>query len=222
MKNIRNLKDLQNFPFPLVIMRKNISKEQFLENRKSILKIFFYTNIAFSIFFLMMDIVFKELLLTYNVILISIISGIVYIFSKYITNKNLSIFDKLPSICHFVSISQENISIFDNHGVLIQEFKVQDIKKIRSWHKSYGKGYSESGFYVIPKGKLFKKFVYNFTRQDPFLNAFYIEYQGEKYNVGDAIWIMNNIVDMLKQNPNAEHFPFRRKNYINHRKWDEP
>lgn len=202
-------------------MRKNISKEKFLENRKDVLKIFFYINLAFSILFLIMFIAFGELFFIYMIILLFIGFGMVYILSKRITNKNIAIFDKLPRICPFASISKENFSIFDNHGVLIQAFKIQEIEKVCRWHKSYGNGYSENGFYVIPQGKSFKKFVYNFTRQDPFLRACYIEYLGEKCHVDDTIWIINSMIDMLKQNPNAEHFPFQRKNYINHRKWND-
>ncbi|WP_157073927.1 hypothetical protein [Moraxella oblonga] len=52
--------------------------------------------------------------------------------------------------------------------------------------------------------------------------AFYLEYDGDLYYVGGYFWIIGNMIDMLNKDPNAKHFAFRRKNYINQRNWDNP
>lgn len=222
LKDLEDLEGTHYFSFPLIIMRKKMDKEQFLTRKNKNIQLLIFTLIGTFLFFALMAVLLKMVFFIFIPILMGLFIFLIILYSRHRIQYVLKTLENLPDILPFIIFDKENIKIYDTNGILIKSFETKSIKDFRYWSRSYGNGYSENGFEIVFNGKLFERFIYNITRQECFTDIFYIERDNNQYNSGNYIWLISNMLDMLKQNPNAEHFPFRRKNYINDRKWDEP
>lgn len=231
LKNLADLKGTHYFGFPFIVMRRIMNKEQFLLEslRNAEAGIFGFSFISFIIGTVAVLTQSMSLFYTATALFLLFVPFCLFFKRKHTLklkelqpkDSELAAFENLELITPFIIFNKEQLEIYDNKGVLVKRFKTEIIKDIRYWDNGNSR-YRERGFKITFKGKIFENFIYNVTRQEYFTNTFYIEYDNSQYYIGGYIWFMSNILDMLKKDPNAEQFPFRRKNYINGRKWDEP
>lgn len=232
LKNLADLKGTHYFGFPFIVMRRAMNKEQVLLEslRNAESGIFGFSFISFIIGTVAVLTQSMSLFYTATAVFLLFVPFCLFFKRKHTLklkelqpkDSELAAFENLELITPFIIFDKDNLEIYDTNGILMKSFETKSIKDFRYWSRSYGNGCSENGFEIVFNGKLFEKFIYSVTRQEYFTNTFYIEYDNSQYYIGGYIWFMGNILDMLKKDPNAEQFPFRRKNYINGRKWDEP
>lgn len=227
LKNLSDLEDVHNFIFPIVLMRKIISKEQFLLSNTRDMLVFMY-----SMFFILF-IVVLTLSLTSNLqglywlaVCLSLIVFLVLFLMIFVRPKlikrQLKELEGLKSDTPFIILDKEKLEIYNHQGVLLKCFETKNIKDFCYWERNFGKGYLENGFKITFKNTLFDSFVYNETIKERLTDTFYMEYNDELYYVGNRDWLISSVLNMLKKDPHAESFPFRCKNYINQRSWDDP
>lgn len=230
LKNLADLEGTHYFDFPFVLMRKIKSKEQILlesiENSK--VGAYVYSFISFIIGTVAVLTQLMSLFYTATAVFLLFVPLCLFFKRKHTLklkelqskDAELTAFGDLEFITPFIIFDKEKLEIYDSKGVLVKGFKTETIKDFRYWDNGQSK-YREKGFKITFKGNIFEKFIYNVSRHEMCTSYFYMEYNNNRYYVGGYIWIISNMLDMFKKDPNATHFPFRRKNYINGRKWDE-
>lgn len=223
LKNLADLENTHHFTFPMVIMRQIISKEEFLSPVKMDMPFIYGTLYILAIVALVCFLVkamYFFIFLSATYLLCFLLGFLTIIFRPKIIKRQLKELETLKSTTPFIILDKEKLEVYDHKGAVVRRFKTANIKSFRFWEKSHGRGYRSVGFKITCKDS--PSFIYNITKEEKWTTTFYLEYDGDLYYGGGYYWVIGNMIDMLNKDPNAESFPFRRKNYINQRNWDDP
>lgn len=218
LKNLADLENTHHFTFPMVIMRHKKSQEKFVEIFKSDIKAIIFIFLISLLFFGLFCFTFGE----FELLVVPLFFVVQIIYLRYRLKNDLKILIDLPQVAPFIVFDKEKFEIYDNKGVLIKRFKTENIKDFCYYHGPPRR--VEHGFEISFKNSFFDSFIYNITKKEKWTDVIYVEHNNNYYvgGFGGYVWLISNMIDMLNKDPNAESFPFRRKNYINQRNWDDP
>lgn len=206
-----------HLPIPFVVMRQNVDVKMHLHKRK---QYFALIRCVLAGLFL---IGLADLLMTQKVFFFILLSFLVVCCSSVLSSyeasikqkQHLAMTQRLPNIVPFLHIDGQRLCLYDCYGyqaieVSLASFRAMHLKKVRCgncWLEiSYFNQSSKKTSYLLET----KGVVY------------YFEHQSNSYQINDFSWFINNIADMLRQNPTAEYFPFQKKNYTKKQLWNSP
>lgn len=223
LKNLADLENTHHFTFPMVIMRQIISKEEFLSPVKMDMPLIYgmlYILAIVALVCFLVKAMYFFIFLSAIYLFGFLLGFLTILFRPKIIKRQLKELETLKSTTPFIILDKEKLEVYDHKGAVVRRFKTANIKSFRFWEKPHGRGYRSVGFKITCKDS--PSFIYNITKEEKWTTTFYLEYDGDLYYGGGYYWVIGNVIDMLNKDPNAESFPFRRKNYINQRNWDDP
>lgn len=223
LKNLADLENTHHFTFPMVIMRQIISKEEFLSPVKMDMPLIYgmlYILAIVALVCFLVKAMYFFIFLSAIYLFGFLLGFLTILFRPKIIKRQLKELETLKSTTPFIILDKEKLEVYDHKGAVVRRFKTANIKSFRFWEKPHGRGYRSVGFKITCKDS--PSFIYNITKEEKWTTTFYLEYDGDLYYGGGYYWVIGNMIDMLNKDPNAESFPFRRKNYINQRNWDDP
>lgn len=223
LKNLADLENTHHFTFPMVIMRQIISKEEFLSPVKMDMPLIYgmlYILAIVALVCFLVKAIYFFIFLSAIYLFGFLLGFLTILFRPKIIKRQLKELETLKSTTPFIILDKEKLEVYDHKGAVVRRFKTANIKSFRFWEKPHGRGYRSVGFKITCKDS--PSFIYNITKEEKWTTTFYLEYDGDLYYGGGYYWVIGNMIDMLNKDPNAESFPFRRKNYINQRNWDDP
>lgn len=225
LKNLADLENTHHFTFPMVIMRQIISKEEFLSPVKMDMPLIYgmlYILAIVALVCFLVKAMYFFIFLSAIYLFGFLLGFLTILFRPKIIKRQLKELETLKSTTPFIILDKEKLEVYDHKGAVVRRFKTANIKSFRFWEKPHGRGYRSVGFKITCKDS--PSFIYNITKKEKWTDVIYVEHNNNHYvgGFGGYVWLISNMIDMLNKDPNAESFPFRRKNYINQRNWDDP
>lgn len=222
-----------NIPLPLVITRINETSEDYIrhaiEDNKSPVKITLYT---YGISALLIALIFGMIGNFYTaLIILSIMAILLWLCQKMASrslnkhNKEMQAYlDGLAKTTPFIVVNHQNCCVYNRKGDMVINVPTSTIKSFAIVFERYRGGLVTYGIKIKQKNSFFNKLYYDMLGIEGKGCFLFFEHQSKKYSLTNhtAEWLSKSVIDMLQKDPNATHFPFKRKNLTNGRTWDSP